>query len=536
MADKVIQVNVTSTKSQRVSVSPGNVQNEISATPDSSQYYSNLAKNWAIGAGLILNEDYSSKHYAKESANSASSAKNYADASQVTYTNVQNVANEALTDIETARVDAVDAVTTTKNNAVTEINKEVTDGKKELNDIIEAGGLNINDKLTNCLLEVPQNIKLELKDGVLTLKAGSKVIVPNGAGVFEEVTITQDINYPSLSHANADRVVFVNTSANTLNGYDNDWVFSGSTAPSPNGTTYAWYDTTNNIVKSTSNSGSTWTTGLSLPICIGNYIKDSGFTSIDQVFNGCGVIGLATFALPNVKVLIPNGRNADGTLNNIEHTINKVLVNANPGTGSRTLIYDKTNNNIFGRQHPTVFVQDTRPTIIITSTVQQWWFNPSENIMYRTMDAGATWNKAEGLFIGDYVLNTTYTNFNPKLPFRAVDYNEFAKSINTLSKAYITETYVSGKSGYRVWSDGYCEQWGRGAEGNTAVTFLKPFKNTNYLVNVTAQTNSTSDTSTFASAVINPTTTGITIRTRWCSSANTGNATCFSWQACGYIS
>ena len=35
-------------------------------------------------------------------------------------------------------------------------------------------------QITNCITEIPQDIKLELKDGVLTLKAGSKVYVPNG--------------------------------------------------------------------------------------------------------------------------------------------------------------------------------------------------------------------------------------------------------------------------------------------------------------------------------------------------------------------
>ena len=62
----------------------------------------------------------------------------------------------------------------------------------------------LNDnQITNCLLEVPQNIKLELNDGVLTLKAGSKVIVPNGfeedglTPKFDYVTIDSDISFDS---------------------------------------------------------------------------------------------------------------------------------------------------------------------------------------------------------------------------------------------------------------------------------------------------------------------------------------------------
>lgn len=51
-------------------------------------------------------------------------------------------------------------------------------------------------------------------------------------------------------------------------------------------------------------------------------------------------------------------------------------------------------------------------------------------------------------------------------------------------KAYVTKTYVSGTQGYRVWSDGFIEQWGKvtisGECVNNTLTFQKPFKNTNY--------------------------------------------------------
>ena len=39
---------------------------------------------------------------------------------------------------------------------------------------------NASQMITNCITEIPQDIKLELNNGILTLKAGSKVYVPNG--------------------------------------------------------------------------------------------------------------------------------------------------------------------------------------------------------------------------------------------------------------------------------------------------------------------------------------------------------------------
>ena len=52
-------------------------------------------------------------------------------------------------------------------------------------------------------------------------------------------------------------------------------------------------------------------------------------------------------------------------------------------------------------------------------------------------------------------------------------------------KASITTTYVNGTSGYRIWSDGFIEQWGRTAaltDATVTVTFSKAFSNTNYLL------------------------------------------------------
>lgn len=50
-------------------------------------------------------------------------------------------------------------------------------------------------------------------------------------------------------------------------------------------------------------------------------------------------------------------------------------------------------------------------------------------------------------------------------------------------KPYIMETYVNGTSGYRLYSDGWCEQWGRISNNyQGTVTFIKPYKDTNYVL------------------------------------------------------
>lgn len=50
----------------------------------------------------------------------------------------------------------------------------------------------------------------------------------------------------------------------------------------------------------------------------------------------------------------------------------------------------------------------------------------------------------------------------------------------------VVKTYVNGTSGYRIWSDGYCVQWGRSTvnqDSSVTITFLKPFMDTSYYAN-----------------------------------------------------
>lgn len=70
-----------------------------------------------------------------------------------------------------------------------------------------------------------------------------------------------------------------------------------------------------------------------------------------------------------------------------------------------------------------------------------------------------------------------------------IDCGEVLEELNnkiskTECKAYIIQTYTNGTSGYRIWSDGYCEQWGRLAANSDTiytVNLLKEMRDTNYL-------------------------------------------------------
>ena len=540
MEDNVIKVSVRPNKQNSVKVSSNVVSTPITANSDTSQLWSQVSKNWAISEVLVDNTDYSSKYYANKAKESASNAQGFESSVRDIYNgflgetteaieNVQGARDEAIANIETSRVEAIDNITTVKsesiasveaksdeilsaaNQGIAEINNTKTTilndiefvadrEKQEINDLadiikdnadtvntaIEAGVERLNsidslknNQITNCLLEVPQNIKLELANGVLTLKAGSKVIVPNGAGVFEEVVTTQDksITYTWNPVNGRQCMVFTNEIGDISNSYMRDisTCLSGPTTPTI--TNYTWYDTGNNIVRT--HLG----TQQSLPIAIITQGSDGVTKSIDQVFNGFGYIGSTAWVDKGVKGLIPNGRNEDGTLRNIEYTTPKLI--------TRNWHYESRNQPFFiaigGLQSSEAYyVSDTEPM----SPTNNWimWYNPRENVMRYSSNNGKWTVYTDWLFTGIYTSSdTTANNYKltqftqPKLPFRAVDYNEAVLKSSLTEAQVVVETYVNGTSWYRIWSDRWCEQGGATESGTThTITFLKPFRDTNY--------------------------------------------------------
>ena len=161
---------------------------------------------------------------------------------------------------------------------------------------------------TNRILEIPQDIKLELNNGTLTLKAGSKVYVPNGFEAdgttphFNVNTTENDASYSGTT--NGTYMVFLaGTSLNVSNNNQ-----SGTAIPS--GFSGRYYNLTTNRLCNCSNGSVTGY--VSFPICIIT-VSNNIISSINQVFNGFGYIGSTVFALP-MKGEATTAINQDGTV------------------------------------------------------------------------------------------------------------------------------------------------------------------------------------------------------------------------------
>ena len=349
----------------------------------------------------------------------------------------------------------------------------------------------VGQHISNYIRYINQDIKLELNDGTLTLKAGSKVYVPNGfesdgtTPKFDVVAVPTDINY--TAGYNDTRMLFVQGSNHSgMDGFPVSQCYSGTTAPT--GSTYLyWYDTTNNIIKRTIDGGSTWDSNdYSLPICIITG-GSSVVSSLDQVFNGFGYIGSTIFALPGTVVSMPNGKEENGVLKNTEVEITSVRT-VTLGSTSTTEYFGYLSPTGIDYMLATNYYESAIPPT--NKNGYAMWLNTQDNRFYvkNFSVSGSAWELVDAL--GNICKFTTssgkITKFESKSVLSLLDTNTF----NLVP--HIVETFDNGTSWYRLWSDGYIEQGGYAAQPGAAVeayhtvTFLKPFRNNLYYIFLTS--------------------------------------------------
>lgn len=281
--------------------------------------------------------------------------------------------------------------------------------------------------ITNCITAIPQDIKLELVDGVMTLKAGSKVYKANG----ESVMISGDL-VASQAGTNSGAFALYRSDNNTVYTLTVDNMFSGNTAPESPVTTTTWLDTEAKDVKVY--DGTQWVGGVSLPLCIFDN-QDGKVTSVGQIFNGFGYIGSTAFILPGVKGLAPYGRNEDGSLKNFEMQVH--------GLCFRSITWDcsKGQELFLGYDIGTMnakfvssgnlwryFEQSTEPS---SPKKYDIWYNPDANIIKRYLEDG--WKDVRLAYLGQWFSESIspykVTELKTKPTFCAVDYNDYAEDI-----------------------------------------------------------------------------------------------------------
>lgn len=316
------------------------------------------------------------------------------------------------------------------------------------------------DNITNCITKIPQDIKLELIDDTLTLKAGSKVYVPNGAGRFYGATIGSDLS--TTGYHDGQIMIFAqcsSLSSISINAITETLVSNAKSGTSPEASIY--YNTSLNMIyRYTSSSAYDLRFALPIAICT----RTSGkITSIDQVFNGFGYIGSTVFALPGVKGLIPNGRNSNDTLKNIEFTVGKVRIYTNLGSRNNSyLALSANDNDLVGRVNEFEATDD-----ISQSTESKVIYSPTLN---KNIIAGGTeWKWAiTGQWSSTSTSPFNVTSLTPKTTFHAVDYNDssWLSGLGMSSNRYINLTLGASGSEYTAPANGWFYFEGGSTSGN----------------------------------------------------------------------
>lgn len=320
-------------------------------------------------------------------------------------------------------------------------------------------------QISNCITKLPQNIKLELSNGTLTLKAGSKVYDGAGAAVI----VSQDSAIQGWG-TNEQVAVFFSKSSNILPAMSLNRCFSGSIAPNSPADNSYWYDTSNKVIKQYSSSTSSWkNTTLTLPIAIVTMTgNENNVTSIDQVFNGFGYIGSTIFALPGVEGLIPNGRNADSSLNNIKWKADSVITftYSNPFAGTFYFgVYD--NKQALAEYECIVTYYDQNKNIVVDT--------------YPDPDVDRYGWSLWGVLTKDST--GRITSFNPKTVFQAVDRNdtEWASTASKPSDRYVSLSVQASGTQYTAPANGWFQISGKATQNGGFVILDNPQKFVSYM-------------------------------------------------------
>ena len=155
-------------------------------------------------------------------------------------------------------------------------------------------------------------------------------------------------------------------------------------------------------------------------------------------------------------MLYSNGRNIDKTLKNGELTLDSDTILDLSSYSGQTFDFElmfgcNINDSYLS---PNYQESDVVPTNI--SGFNQIYLNTTENQMYFYISSSSLWKKRTFIKLGKGKLeNGVVTSFTPYQPVELIK-----RTDPQIQAPYITETYVNGESGYIVYSNGLCEQWG----------------------------------------------------------------------------
>lgn len=388
-------------------------------------------------------------------------------------------------------LDKLDYVENFSQNTINELLEKgiETRAKIDFSNLSESAENHFVNKsqITNCIIETPEKVKFTLnREKQLDVKAGTIAIIPYGVDdltsqypigtvvwnilkvidtyyqdgkFFIKVELQQDTNFDNPDAIDSRHLLGFRQTGRQIWTIIPSTIFSSDTQPTI--ANYGiWYDTANNYVKYTTDGGLTWEI-VSFPILEAYHLNGVWF-KINTLFDNIGYIGSVIWVDKGIKVLIPNGKNKDGFLNNIEFETEKLYLFSVPKQTNRCVVLGIDKNGV-----DTLSTYDTNNYDIVTN------YNYSANCDIQSVAR-----------IGDIVVDENFkiTSFKPKTAFQVLDAN----------KPHITDVYnLHANNGYMIYSNGLGIQWGSGTAPSTAntwgsqVALNKRYSNASYKILLT---------------------------------------------------
>lgn len=262
--------------------------------------------------------------------------------------------------------------------------------------------------ITNCITKIPQDIKLEIVDGTLTLKAGSKIY--DGNNLLK--IINEDMQLKWLYNGD---VYIIAVHDDLSDNYYLGVALGSETVnsiPTQQETPdyIVRYCTVNKKCYYQDNGGFHT---CSIILAQVSAIETVGFTSINKIFNGFSYIGNTIFVLPDVEGIIPNGFNEDGSIRNIHCQIEEVQTKQTlNGWNNHWYVHLMGENSIEYHPWELYYNQVDKPMSVGQTA---FWYNPNEKIVQSTDDFGTTWNTTRQVtpFLEVFQNGETITSIKP---------------------------------------------------------------------------------------------------------------------------
>jgi len=144
--------------------------------------------------------------------------------------------------------------------------------------------------------------------------------------------------------------------------------------------------------------------------------------------------------------------------------------------------YSNGTYNVFLKSNGTAYVYKntiyTQKAAPASPSVNSIFVNPYVSPIIAKIYQNASWQNFDDVYLG-----TVTVSGNVITAVKHVEFNDNGFNVNKSNITIIKQSYKSGNSGYRIYTDGYCEQWGYVTGGaSVTVSLLKTFENAKYCI------------------------------------------------------